>query len=62
MAALSSVSGPAFGQATPYYQQHFPPEEFKARWEKVFDRVGNNTIAIIQGGPKGARVHPALSD
>lgn len=52
MAALSSVSGPAFGQATPYYQQHFPPEEFKARWEKVFDRIGNNTIAIVQGGPK----------
>ena len=29
------------------YQSFFPPEEFKARWEKVFDKIGDNAIAII---------------
>lgn len=51
IAALSCVSQPVFGQAAPYYQPHFPPEEFKGRWQKMFDRIGNN-IAIVQGGPK----------
>lgn len=45
------ICQPAFGQATPYYQPHFPPEEFKVRWQQMFDRIGNN-IAIVQGGPK----------
>ena len=25
---------------TPHYQSHFPPEEFKARWAKLFDQIG----------------------
>jgi Xaa-Pro aminopeptidase len=40
------------GQGAPYYQPHFPPEEFKARWEKVFDRIGDRCAAILQGMPK----------
>ena len=36
-------------QAAPYYQSHFPPEEFKARWERIFDRLGTNGVAIVQG-------------
>ncbi len=40
------------GQTTPYYQPHFPAEEFKERWGKLFERIGNNAFAIVQGGPK----------
>jgi Xaa-Pro aminopeptidase len=34
---------------TPHYQTHFPPEEFKARWAKVFDQIGDRGVAIVQG-------------
>ncbi|MDX2031532.1 MAG: Xaa-Pro aminopeptidase [Blastocatellia bacterium] len=34
---------------TPHYQSHFPPEEFKARWTRVFDQIGNRAVAIVQG-------------
>ena len=35
----------------PYYQSHFPSEEFKARWQKVFDQIGDRAVAIVQGAP-----------
>ena len=35
---------------TVHYQAHFPPEEFKARWAKVFDQIGDRAVAIVQGG------------
>ena len=38
-------------QDAPYYQGNFPPEEFKARWEKIFARIGSNGIALVQGAP-----------
>lgn len=38
-----------FSQAAPHYQSHFPPEEFKARWQKLFDRIGDKSFAIVQG-------------
>jgi Xaa-Pro aminopeptidase len=38
-----------FAQETPYYQSDFPPEEFKARWEKVYDEIGPNAVAIVHG-------------
>jgi len=34
------------------YQTDFPPEEFKSRWEGVFEKIGDNGIAIIQGFPQ----------
>src|SRR5262245_8259212 len=40
------------GQTAPYYQSHFPPEEFKARWEKRFELIGDRAVAIVQGMPK----------
>jgi Xaa-Pro aminopeptidase len=41
------------------YQSFFPPEEFQARWEKVFDQIGDNAIAIIPGAPDpGGFVYP----
>ena len=39
-------------QSVPYYQKDFPPEEFKARWEKVFERIGSNAVAFVQGMPQ----------
>jgi Xaa-Pro aminopeptidase len=41
----------AHGQSVPYYQSHFPPEEFKARWEKICQRIGDRAVAIVQGMP-----------
>jgi Xaa-Pro aminopeptidase len=34
-----------------HYQADFPPEEFKARWQKVFDRIGDGAVAVAQGMP-----------
>src|SRR5262249_8305824 len=38
-----------YGQRTRFYQSHFPPEEFKARWDQVFNRIGDRAIALVQG-------------
>ena len=40
------------GQDVPDYQTDFPPEEFKARWVKVFDRIGDRAAAVVQGTPQ----------
>ena len=37
---------------TPPHQTDFPPEEFRARWKTVFDRIGDHGIAVIQGVPR----------
>jgi Xaa-Pro aminopeptidase len=37
---------PAAGQ---HYQTDFPPDEFKARWARVFDRIGPDAVAVLQG-------------
>ena len=42
----------AFPQANPWYQTDFPPEEFKARWNKVFERVGERAVAVLEGVPQ----------
>jgi Xaa-Pro aminopeptidase len=34
-----------------YYQSDFPPEEFRDRWNKLFDQMGDDAVAIVQGGP-----------
>src|ERR1051326_5838729 len=39
-------------QPAPYYQAQFPPEEFSARWAKIFERIGSNSAAIVQGMPQ----------
>jgi Xaa-Pro aminopeptidase len=36
---------------SPHHQKHFPPEEFKAHWATVFDRIGDQAVAIVQGAP-----------
>src|SRR5687767_7068472 len=37
--------------AAQHYQTDFPPEEFKGRWAKVFDAIGNESVAVVQGVP-----------
>ncbi len=47
---LLLVAPVTFAQS-PHYQSHFPPEEFKARWSKIFEQIGERAVAIIQGAP-----------
>ncbi len=32
-----------------HHQTDFPPEEFKARWARLFDRIGNDAVAVVHG-------------
>src|SRR5258708_13622683 len=41
-----------FSQANPWYQTDFPPDEYKARWSKIIEKIGNNAVAILQGVPQ----------
>lgn len=45
--AFFAIAGLA--QSALPYQKDFPPEEFKARWKKVFDKIGPNAVALVQG-------------
>ena len=49
MAALASLAA-GLAAAQPY-QTDFPPEEFKARWAKVFDAIGRDAVAVVGGAP-----------
>src|SRR5687768_2032554 len=44
--AWMAAWGSAAGQ---HYQADFPPEEFKARWARLFDRIGADAVAVVQG-------------
>lgn len=46
--ALVALGSPALGQ---HYQKDFPPEEFRARWNVLFDRIGDEAVAVAQGAP-----------
>jgi Xaa-Pro aminopeptidase len=35
----------------PSYQTDFPPEEFHARWEKIFAKIGEKAVALVAGAP-----------
>ena len=35
-----------------YYQTDFPAEEFRARHSKVFEQIGPNAVAVVQGMPQ----------
>ncbi len=48
VAALVSVIAPGLA-AGQHYQTDFPPDEFKARWARVFDRIGPDAVAVLQG-------------
>lgn len=36
-------------QTQPWFQTDFPPAEFQARWAKVYDKIGNQAVAVVQG-------------
>lgn len=50
MVSLVAFTLPAVAVAQ-HYQSDFPPEEFRARWEQLFDAIGENAVALVQGGP-----------
>jgi Xaa-Pro aminopeptidase len=52
IAFIMLLAASAYGQSQPYYQSDFPPEEFRARWEKVFAQVGPEAVAVLQGAPQ----------
>ena len=47
-AALVWMAAPGVAAAQ-HYQSDFPPEEFKARWARVFDAIGPDAVAVLQG-------------
>jgi hypothetical protein len=34
-----------------WYQRDFPPEEFAQRRGKVFEKIGTEAVALLQGAP-----------
>jgi Xaa-Pro aminopeptidase len=48
----AALAAAASAQSGIYYQRDFPPEEFQARWEKLFAAIGYGNLAIVQGYPK----------
>lgn len=49
--ALFLVALAASSANAQHYQTDFPPEEFKARWAAVYERIGDNSVAVAQGMP-----------
>lgn len=41
----------------PLFSQHFSPEEFAERRNKVYDAIGDSGIAVIQGAPTPSGYH-----
>jgi Xaa-Pro aminopeptidase len=52
LAIFVALVGGAGAQAPAPYQEDFPPEEFRARWEAVFEKIGDRAVAIVPGVPK----------
>src|SRR5262249_55990503 len=49
----------SFAETAPWYQADFPPEEFRARWEKIFAKIGDKSVALVAGAPSvGGFVFP----
>ena len=51
-AALIAVLATAVPTRAQYYQTDFPAEEFKARHAQVFEQIGANAVAVVQGVPQ----------
>ena len=41
----------AASSSAQHYQTDFPPEEFRARWSALFERIGKDAVAVVQGAP-----------
>jgi Xaa-Pro aminopeptidase len=62
-AALAWLPTVARSETSPWYQSDFPPEEFRARWEKVFEKIGDKSVALVSGAPPaGGFVFPRQSN
>lgn len=48
---LVVMSFTAIAQDIPYFTTDFPPAEFAARRAKVYDTIGTNGLAVLQGAP-----------
>jgi Xaa-Pro aminopeptidase len=49
LALLAAAAAAA--QDVPLFTEDFPPEEFRARREKVYDALGARALALVQGAP-----------
>src|SRR5215475_4436238 len=49
---LIAAAVAVWGEAALYHQTDFPPEEFRARWEAVFHKIGDQAVAVVQGAPR----------
>lgn len=45
------LASAAYGQDVALFTEDFPPEEFRSRRERVYDAIGANALALIQGAP-----------
>jgi Xaa-Pro aminopeptidase len=52
LAALHFGAFAALPARAQHYQSDFPPEEWRARWQAVYDRIGDNAVAVVQGMPQ----------
>jgi len=50
-AALVFVTRAGAAQDLPLFTRDFPPEEFRARRDKLFDAIGTTALAVVQGAP-----------
>jgi len=48
---LLQAVGPALCQDVPLFTSDFPPEEFAARRAAVYEAVGKEAVAVLQGAP-----------
>ncbi len=49
---LAAIPAVLAAQPAPWYQTDFSPEEFRARWERVFSKIGDEAVAVLQGVPQ----------
>ena len=45
---VAVATGPAHAQ---YYQTDFGADEFRGRWNQIFDSIGSEAVAVVQGIP-----------
>ena len=56
---ITFAVGTLRAETAPWYQTDFPPEEFRARWEKIFAKIGDKSVALVAGAPSvGGFVFP----
>jgi Xaa-Pro aminopeptidase len=46
---LLTITTFVFGQEKHYYQTDFPKEEFAERRARLFEKIGKNAVAVVQG-------------